>query len=154
TISGWPWVADTASWLEPTALAVLALRREGFAQHPRVRDGLRLIRDRAIASGGWNYGNNVVYGHSLRPHPAPTGLALLALAGVDTRTAAVTRALRFLQQTLPNIRAVPSLCWGLLGLRAWGERPTWSTDLLAEVANQTFRGPAPPPRLAGLLLAA
>ena len=80
TLIGWPWVADTHSWLEPTALAILALRREGRGDHPRVREGVRLIADRAIVDGGWNYGNKAAFGHALRPQPAPTGLALLALA--------------------------------------------------------------------------
>ena len=85
-IVGWPWVADTHSWLEPTAVAILALRREGKVDHPRVREGLRLIRDRAIPTGGWNYGNNIAFGRDLRPQPAPTGIALLALAGIEGRS--------------------------------------------------------------------
>ena len=78
-----PGSTGTHSWLEPTAMAVLALRRAGQAGHQRTRDGERLIRDRAIRSGGWNYGNSTVFGADLRPQPAPTGLALLALAGID-----------------------------------------------------------------------
>ncbi len=64
---GWPWVVDTHSWLEPTALAVLALGRVGQSAHPRVREGLRLIRDRAVPSGGWNYGNKAVFGATFAP---------------------------------------------------------------------------------------
>jgi hypothetical protein len=79
TIVGWPWVAHTHSWVEPTALALLAMSREGQADHRRVREGVRLIVDRAIPGGGWNLGNPVVFGTPLRPLPAPTGLALLAL---------------------------------------------------------------------------
>ena len=123
TLIGWPWVADTHSWLEPTAMTILALCRDGRADHPRVRAGLRLIRDRTIAAGGWNYGNNIAFGRDLRPQPAPTGLALLALARVDQRTGIVERALRYLERALPGIRAAQSLCWGVLGLQAWGQRP-------------------------------
>jgi hypothetical protein len=32
-IAGWPWVEGTHSWLEPTALAVLALSRAGRKEH-------------------------------------------------------------------------------------------------------------------------
>src|SRR5512135_1759371 len=84
---GWPWVAETHSWLEPTVMAILALGREGYEDHPRVLAGLGLIRDRAIPSGGWNYGNKAVFGHTLRPQPGPTGLALLALARRGQRSA-------------------------------------------------------------------
>ena len=79
---GWPWVEATHSWLEPTAMAILALCRVGLAGHPRVKAGVELILDRALDSGGWNYGNKSVFGTELRPQPGPTGLALLALAAV------------------------------------------------------------------------
>jgi hypothetical protein len=154
TLVGWPWVDDTHSWLEPTAWAVLALRRDGRADHPRVREGLRLIRDRAIADGGWNYGNNSVFGRALRPQPGPTGLALLALAGVDGPTEAAARALRYLQAVLPGTRAAESLCWGVLALRAWGCRPEAADGWLAGACDQALRRPDPAPRLAYLLLAA
>ena len=68
----------------------------GWATHPRVVEGYRLIRDRAIVTGGWNYGNKSAFGHPLRPQPAPTGLALLALAGRDERTPIVDGAIRYL----------------------------------------------------------
>ena len=138
TIIGWPWVADTHSWLEPTALAILALRRAGFADHPRVREGRRLILDRAIATGGWNYGNKAVFGRDLRPHPGPTGLALLALAG-GHRSEAIERAIGYLEATLPAVRSAPSLGWGLLGLRAWGHRPGPATTWLAESCRRLLR---------------
>lgn len=80
TLVGWPWVTETHSWLEPTALAILALCREGLVEHPRVGWGIGLIVNRAIPGGGWNYGNKTMFGRTLRPQPGPTGLALLALA--------------------------------------------------------------------------
>ncbi len=81
SLAGWPWVEGTHAWVEPTAVAVLALAREGFIGHPRVLDGVRLLRDRQLATGGWNYGNTTVFGQALRPHPVPTGLSVLALCG-------------------------------------------------------------------------
>jgi hypothetical protein len=80
---GWPWVSGTHSWVEPTSLALLAMGREGRAGHPRAREGVRVLIDRAIPGGGWNVGNTVVFGTRLRPSPGPSGLALLALAKVD-----------------------------------------------------------------------
>jgi hypothetical protein len=154
SLIGWPWVADTHSWLEPTAMAILALRKDGVAANPRVREGVRLIIDRAIVSGGWNYGNKAAFGHPLRPQPAPTGLALLALAGEAERPPVVDPAIRYLQSILPETRAAASLGWGLLGLRAWGALPAHASEWLAEAAHTLSNRPDAAPRLATLLLAA
>ena len=123
TLIGWPWVADTHSWLEPTAMTILALCRDGRADHPRVRAGLRLIRDRAIAAGGWNYGNNIAFGRDLRPQPAPTGLALLALARVDQRTGIVERALRLPRAGAPGDPRGPVPVLGRAGPAGLGAAP-------------------------------
>jgi hypothetical protein len=154
SLIGWPWVEDTHSWLEPTALAVLALRRQGLGDHARTREGLQLIRNRAIRTGGWNYGNSTVLGRTLRPQPGPTGLALLALAGIDRPSPAVGRAIAYLQATLPEVRSAPSLCWGLLGLRAWGRRPAEAGSWLAEAHALAHHRGDSASRLALLLLAA
>jgi hypothetical protein len=123
SIPGWSWVDGTHSWLEPTALAVLALRRAGRGGHERVRLGLDLIRDRAIPEGGWNFGNNVVFGASLRPKPGPTALALLALAGVETATPLVERSLDYLAEQTERVRSPQSLGLGVLALAAWERAP-------------------------------
>jgi hypothetical protein len=119
---GWPWVEGTHSWLEPTAMAVLALSLDGLSGHARVVEGVRLIVDRALPHGGWNYGNKSVFRTELRPHPGPTGLALLALAarGERPRPPCVDWALAYLERTLPEIDSPCSLGWGVLGMRAWG----------------------------------
>ena len=153
TLVGWPWVAGTHSWIEPTVLAVLALRCAGLGTHPRVVEGYRLIRDRAIVSGGWNYGNPSAFGHPLRPQPAPTGLALLALAHRDPRTPIVERAIRYLHETLPGVRASASLGWGLLGLRAWSSAPDEAEYWLAEAYHRATGRPDAAPKLSLLLLA-
>jgi hypothetical protein len=121
SLIGWPWIDGTHSWLEPTALAILALAREGLAAHARVAEGVRLLFDRALPHGGWNYGNRSVFGRELRPQPGPTGLALLALAVVSSteRPGPVDQAINYLRNTLPEINAPISLGWGVLGLRAW-----------------------------------
>jgi hypothetical protein len=154
TIVGWPWVAATHSWVEPTALAILALRRRGRFDHPRVREGIRLICDRAIASGGWNYGNNAAFGRDLRPQPAPSGLALLALAGVEGHSSTVEAAIAYLRDSLPGTRAPQSLCWGALGLKAWNCCPAAASEWLEEAFAETVRNRDPGSRLAHLLLAA
>jgi len=154
SIVGWPWVGGTSSWLEPTALAVLALQRQGMGGHDRAIEGLRLIRDRAISSGGWNFGNNVVYSTNLRPQPAETGIALVALRRIQTPDAMVEKACAYLQHTLPVLRSAQSLAWGLLGLTAWGQRPSEADQWLAEAFERAVLRPDAAPQLAYLLLAA
>jgi hypothetical protein len=153
TLVGWPWVAGTHSWLEPTAMAVLALGRAGLGEHPRVQEGLRLIRDRAVRSGGWNYGNKAVFDRPLRAQPGPTGLALLTLAGIDQRGEIIARAIGYLREALPGVRASASLGWGVVGLRAWGERPEGWDVWLAESYSAVAGRPDAAPGLACLLLA-
>ena len=134
TLIGWPWIEGTHSWVEPTAMAILALQREGLGNHPRVEEGIRVVLNRALSSGGWNYGNTSVFGRQLRPHPGPTGLALLALAaqGVKPRPRAIEPAIAYLLRTLPDVRAPVSLGWGVLGLRAWKASPAAAADWLSE----------------------
>jgi uncharacterized protein (DUF362 family) len=75
SLVGWPWVEGTHPWIEPTAMAILALCLDGQQEHPRVVEGVRLIVDRALDHGGWNCGNKAIFGRELRALPGPTGLA-------------------------------------------------------------------------------
>ena len=133
SLLGWPWVAGTHSWLEPTAISIMALDRQGLGDHPRVEEGIKMILDRALHFGGWNYGNKSIFGRALRPHPEPTGMALVALAARpgNRRPRAVDLALRYLRQVLPEIDAPCSLAWGVLGLRAWNACPVEADTWLA-----------------------
>jgi len=122
TLRGWPWVLETHSWVEPTALAVIALRRAGRAAHPRVQEGVRLLLDRQLAGGGWNYGNTTVYGTQLVPQVDATGVALAALAG-SAPSERVAPSCAWLESALPGVRTPFSLSWGIIGLSAWVRRP-------------------------------
>jgi hypothetical protein len=154
SIVGWTWVEGEHSWLEPTALAVMALRRLGLSAQVRMRDGLELIRNRVIPTGGWNYGNNTVFGRALAPEVTSTGLALLALAGEGKSTDIEDRAIKYLEAALPDIRTARSLCWGILGLRAWGHLPRSADRWLSETHARVSGRRDSAPRLAHLLLAA
>jgi hypothetical protein len=154
-IAGWPWVEGTHSWLEPTAMAVIALRRAVRGEHQRTREGQRLIRDRVIRSGGWNYGNSTVFGADLRPHPAPTGLALLALADTDDAdNPLISQSCAYLERILPTTRAPQSLCFGILALTARGRRPSEADDWLVAAHAGAARRSNSIAELAYLLLAA
>jgi hypothetical protein len=153
SLVGWPWVSGTHSWLEPTALAILALCRLGLADHPRVHEGRRLMLDRTLASGGWNYGNRSVFGTELRAQPGPTGLALLALAAVGAQRAAVARASAYLRQSMSDLRAPVSLGWALIGLRAVGPLPEEYETCIEEAHARCAGKPDAAMGLALLLLA-
>jgi hypothetical protein len=89
SLTGWPWLAGTSSWVEPTALAMLALGRAaarlGQERRQAVRARLelaeRMLLDRRAVDGGWNYGNRIVLGEKLPSYPETTAVALLALRG-------------------------------------------------------------------------
>ena len=116
TLQGWPWVVGTHSWVEPTAISVLALRSAGQADHARCREAVKLLLNRQLPDGGWNYGNTTVLGHMLRPQVQPTGLALAALAGEADIRSKVQVSLDYLQRALSKRTTTASLCYALLGL--------------------------------------
>ena len=154
SIPGWPWIDGTHSWIEPTALSVLALRVAGYGQHDRVREAIRMMLDRQLPHGGWNYGNTTVYGRELHPMPESTGAALAGLAG-QIQQGTVARSLGYLQGEVDRLRTPISLGWGLLGLAAWDLWPTNGAALVERcLANQTRYGEYDTSALCLLLLAA
>jgi hypothetical protein len=131
SLRGWPWIESTSSWVEPTALALLALRTAGYGGHPRAREAVKMLMNRQLPHGGWNYGNTVVYGQELYPQSGSTGIALTALAGQVDR-AEVRRSLDYLKTQAEQCRSPFSLSWALMGLSAWRERPVPSQALIIE----------------------
>lgn len=143
TIPGWSWVEGTHAWVEPTAYCVLALRSVGMANHPRTRQGVQLLLDRAIPTGGWNYGSTEVLGNMVRPFPETTGVALAALAG-EPRSPEIQNGIEFLLRELPRIRSALSIGWGLIGLHAWSATPAEGRVWLRETVELTLeREPKP-----------
>ena len=122
SICGWPWIDETHSWVEPTSLVLLALEATGNGDHERAREARRLLLDRQLCYGGWNYGNTTVFGRQLRPMPESTGLALNALAKRVNRKD-VEKSISYLKQEMNVLKGPLSFSWGFLGLSAWGERP-------------------------------
>lgn len=130
-INGWPWVEGTHSWIEPTSLAVLALRACGYAEHERVSEAVRMILDRQLPSGGWNYGNTFVFGKELPPIPECTGLALCALADF-TEPDSVRKSIDYLKREATRIRTPMALSWSIFGLTAWSMGPSQAHDWILE----------------------
>ncbi|HBY61422.1 MAG TPA: hypothetical protein DEH78_16495 [Solibacterales bacterium] len=81
---GWPYFPGSTSWVEPTSLTMLALkkvRRQHASRmlNRRVETGEKLLLDRRCSDGGWNYGNRRVLGQDMESFPEMTALALIAL---------------------------------------------------------------------------
>jgi len=139
TLAGWPWVAETHSWVEPTAQGLLALKAVGQGDHPRAREAARLLEDRLLESGGCNYGNTIVLGQQLLPHVQPTGWTLVALADEGTTTPKVMRSLDYLERELGRTTSAASLAYGLMGLAAFDHWPNGADGWLVAAASGALR---------------
>ena len=125
SLRGWSWTEGTFSWVEPTSMALLALKRaqksglmpkEGAA---RVEEAERMLIDRCCRDGGWNYGNANALGKELFPYVACTSLALLALQN-QRPVDAVTRSVRFLQDQWSTEESTISLGLTSICFRRFG----------------------------------
>ncbi|MDX2151063.1 MAG: prenyltransferase/squalene oxidase repeat-containing protein [Bryobacteraceae bacterium] len=131
-LRGWPYFPGSTSWVEPTALTLLALKSVR-KQHPsrtlerRVEIGEQLLLDRRCRDGGWNYGNRRVLGHDMESFPDMTALALIGLQGkIPASEATVPRG-----ETSPLGRAwtaVAQTVYGGAPQSDWPEAP--QADLL------------------------
>jgi hypothetical protein len=86
SFKAWPWRPGNASWIEPTAHALVALKKASGAAkskglRARIESGEKMILERRCSDGGWNYGNRKVLGTELPSYPETTALALLGLSG-------------------------------------------------------------------------
>ncbi len=135
SIKGWPWTEGTHSFVEPTGLALIGLDIVGYSSHPRFQEGLKMLIDRQLPRGGWNYGNTLVYGKELLPFAYTTGMALTALSGHAPREK-IDKSILFLKAQLEQCRTPLSLCWALFGLGAWNEFPPEAHAWVCETLKQ------------------
>lgn len=128
-MKGWPWKADTASWVEPTAHALVALRQavqqdrkiETSALRERVQLGEGMLMDVRATDGGWNYGNRTARGEDLRSYPETTGIALLGLQGRGDLGQSIDLARKMLREASAPATASPmARAWLTIGLRVNG----------------------------------
>lgn len=110
----WGWALGTASWVEPTAYALLALKAYGESAHERVKAGERFLLDRACYEGGWNYGNKEVLAVALEPMPTVTAYALMALQDFDRTHAIIEKSLNYLESELAVRQSTLALALGAL----------------------------------------
>ena len=142
-LRGWPWHAAAASWAEPTATALLALRSAATrvalpGAGPRIQDGERLLFDRMCVTGGWNYGNRRVLGEALEPFPDTTALVLLALQG-SARHDEIARSFAVLEALLAAKASSLALALGALAATLHGREASVFESSLARRIEE--RGP-------------
>jgi len=124
---GWPWYPETAAWVAPTALTLLALHRFnrplGDAHmQKRIREGTSFLLARRCRDGGWNHGSTHSLGYDSDSYPETTGLALLALRGATPSE--LGTALDVAEKHLHETRSLESSSWLVLGLLAQGRSPS------------------------------
>jgi hypothetical protein len=139
---GWPWLPGDFSLTEPTAMSLIFLKQAGYSQNPRVREAANMLRARAIASGGWNYGEPRVWGGELFPAVAPTAMAVTALADEQDNTTAA--AVEWLLGQQPQLTSLFSLSWAAIALNLLGLLDdSWTTQVIAQwqSAAPERRGP-------------
>lgn len=127
TLKGWPWRPNSASWVEPTAHALIALKLARAHASPgaalpqtakRIADAEAMLLDRRAADGGWNYGNKRVLETNLPAYPETTGIALLGLQGnraFDSKAATGLALEMWRRTTSPLARA-----WLAIAVRNYG----------------------------------
>ncbi len=104
SLKGWPWKEGTSSWVEPTAHALIALKKAS-AHLPsseieeRIRSGEALLLDVRCKDGGWNYGSPWPSGQDQRSYPETTALALLGLQGREEAGSSLDLAKNWLRAT-------------------------------------------------------
>jgi len=120
----WSWFPNTAGWLTPTALAMLALKRWrsdaelSAAAERRLANGEAYLWSRLCRDGGWNHGSSKALGYEADSYPETTGQALLALQG--TRDHRLEQALAAAERHLRRCRSAEGIAWLQLGLLVHG----------------------------------
>ena len=139
-LKGWSWTRGTASWVEPTSLALIALQGCPPEVLPsqaarRIRFGEALLYDRECPDGGWNCGNPLVYGVPGEPQVGPSVWALLALRKYFGRLGNQT-GIRWLESRYPHLRSPSSLALAYLCLQQYGREISLPTTALASLLER------------------
>jgi hypothetical protein len=118
---GWPWKPNSASWVEPTAHAIIALKQASVKISneklwQRVRTGEAHLMDVRCSDFGWNVGNRAARQQDLVAYPETTAIALLGLQGHNDLGKSMDLAARMARETIsPLARA-----WLTIALRVYG----------------------------------
>jgi hypothetical protein len=122
SMSGWPWLPGEAVWIEPTALAILALDSVPDLRiaNDRIKAALRYIQDQRCFEGGWNVGAPGTLNSALPARAHPTAWVLLALLH-KTPKAFHSEDIHALRSEMHRDGGASALAWGLLALRTLKE---------------------------------
>jgi hypothetical protein len=131
---GWPWVANTFGWVEPTSWALLAFALAGKSDHPRAVEGRRLLEDRCLPEGGWNYGNKIVFNHTLMPFWDTTALATLALG--DSNSDLINKNLNLLEKAFPEMHSLLTNSLTCACLARFGRKTNLFQARIAEILGK------------------
>jgi hypothetical protein len=119
---GWPWYPGAAAWVMPTAISLLALKKERTSHSSpvlleRIDGGTKYLLAHSCKDGGWNHGATHALGYEANAYPETTGVALLALRGVKAPEVdlGIAQAEKFFREPHPAGAA-----WLRLGLLAQG----------------------------------
>jgi hypothetical protein len=141
-LQGWSWIAGTFSWVEPTAWALLALRKRAAGgqaiARTRIDEAASLLIDRCCEQGGWNYGNSNMMGKELRPYVPTTSIALLALQHLPAAAPAVSKSLRYLEGAAVSERSAVPLSIATIALEAHGRAAAAPREALSLQAARTI----------------
>jgi hypothetical protein len=137
SLRAWGWTPGTASWVEPTAFALLAIEHAPKELVPAAAERRRgiataMLYDRMCPEGGWNCGNPMVYGVAGEPLIEPTAWALLALRR-ESQSEQKSQSLRWLSSALSNVSGAGSLALAKICLEAYGVACGTSTPNLREL---------------------
>jgi hypothetical protein len=155
---GWPWRNGNASWIEPTAHTLVALKkiasryRTAEVEH-RIQEGEKLVLGRRCSDGGWNCGNPNVLNFDLPSYPETTGLALVGLQGWNKQELA--GALDVARQFRAETKSSLAKAWLQIALRCHGrelEAPpetVWASSDIMLAGVQALGHPAGNYRLLG-----
>jgi hypothetical protein len=123
----WPWTPGNASWIEPTAHTLVALKKVPSEYRTRdfsyrIHEGESMILGRRGRDGGWNCGNPNVLQTDIPSYPESTALAMLGLQGRAAPGLVpdlVEAAKRFRAQSKSPL----ANAWLAIALRCYGENP-------------------------------
>jgi len=123
SLTGWPWLAGTSSWVEPTAHALTALRKAPGRSDiaARIDTGTKQIWSLRCADGGWNYGAPNALHVNLPSYPETTALALVGLAGSSQTR--LSQALEHARSLAAKPQSPMASAWLAIACRLHGIEP-------------------------------